>query len=120
MFYPMMTSVGISSGYASAEATAAQNTAREAQTNVELLSHDVERLLLITEALWTMLKQQNGYADSVLVKTIEDIESRRMAVDGLPAKSPPQTCPACGRPNSAGRLHCIYCGKPLEGNPFAK
>lgn len=120
MFYPMMVGSAISSGYASIEATAAQNTAREAQTKTELISHDIERLLLVTEAMWTMMKQQHGYTDDALIKMIEEIDSRKTIVGGVTVKSSPQTCPNCGRPNSASRLCCIYCGKPLEGNPFAR
>lgn len=120
MFYPMMVGGAISSNFASAEAVAAQNTAREARTNVELLGHDVDRLLLITEALWTLMKQERGCADEVLTKLIEEIDRRKSIVDGVAIKDPPQTCPNCGRPNSAKRLFCIYCGKPIEGNPFAR
>ena len=120
MFYPIMTSAGISGAYASAEATAAQNTAREAQASTELLSHDVERLLLITQALWTLMKQQQGYADDVLTNLIEEIERRKTIGDGAAVKDPPRNCPHCGRPNSANRLYCIYCGQAIGGNPFAR
>ncbi len=120
MFYPMMAAGGVSSFYASAEATAAQSAARTAQTNVELLTHDIDRLLLITEAMWTLMKQQHGYAEDVLIKLIEEIDSRKAIVNGMNVKDPPQACPNCGRPNAAKRLFCIYCGKPIAGNPFAR
>jgi hypothetical protein len=119
MFYPMMVGSGLSDGYASAAATAAQSTDREAQTNVDLLSHDVDRLLMITEALWTLMKQEHGYADEVLTKLIEEIDGRKVIIDGVAVKAPPQTCPSCGKINSAKRLFCIYCGKPILTNPFA-
>jgi hypothetical protein len=119
MFYPMMAGGGLSNNYASAEAAAAQNTAREAQTNVDLLSHDIDRLLMITEALWTLMKQEHGYADDVLTKLIEEIDRRKVIVDGMAVKDPPQTCSNCGKINSAKRLFCIYCGKPILTNPFA-
>jgi uncharacterized membrane protein YvbJ len=119
MFYPMMVGSGISGGYASATATAAQSTAREAQTNVDLLSHDVDRLLMITEALWTLMKQEHGYADEVLTKLIEEIDRRKVIVDGVAVKDPPLACPNCGKLNSAKRPFCMYCGKPILGNPFA-
>ena len=120
MFYPMLLGSGISSGYASIEASAARSTAREAQTQVELLTHDVDRLLLISEALWTLMKQQHGYADDVLIKLIEEIDQKKTIVDGLAIKNPPQLCPSCHRPNSAKRMFCIYCGNPIPGNPFAR
>lgn len=120
MFYPMMVGGALGGSYASAEAVAAQNTAREARTDVELLSHDVDRLLLITEAMWTLMKQEHGYGDEVLSKLIEEIEARRTIVGGMAVKDPPHDCPKCGRPNAAKRLFCIYCGTPIPGNPFAR
>ena len=118
MFYPMMTG-GLPNSFVSVEAAADRNAAREAQTNVELLSHDVDRLLMITEALWMLAKKEHGYADDVLTKLIGEIDSRKSIVDGIPVKDPPQACPGCGRMNSAKRFFCIYCGKPIEANPFA-
>jgi hypothetical protein len=120
MFYPMMIGSGISSGYASIEATAAQNTAREAQTQVELLTHDVDRLLLITEVLWTLMKRQHGYTDDVLTQLIEEIDQKKTVVDGIAVKNPPLLCPSCHRPNSAKRMFCLYCGAAIPGNPFAR
>jgi hypothetical protein len=113
------TGFGLSSSYASASATAAENTAREAQTNVDLLTHDIDRLLLITEALWMLMKKEHGYTDDVLTNLIEELEKRKVTVDGIAVKAPPQTCPSCGKINSAKRLFCIYCGKPILTNPFA-
>jgi hypothetical protein len=120
MFYPLMVGGGLSGGYVSMEATEAKSTARDAQTKVELLTHDVDRLLLISEAMWTLMKQQHGYTDEVLLKLIEEIDQKKTMVDGLAVKNPPLLCPNCHRPNSAKRLFCIYCGKPVPGNPFAR
>jgi hypothetical protein len=120
MFYPMMTGGGLSSGFASAEAMAAQSTAREAQTNVDLLTHDIDRLLMITEAMWTLMKKEHGYTDDVLTKLIEEIDSRKVIVDGIAVKDAPQSCPSCGKINSAKRMFCIYCGKPILTHPFAR
>ena len=120
MFYPTMVGSGISSGYASLEASEAKSTAREAQTKVELLTHDIDRLLLISEALWTLVKKEHGYADDTLIKMIEEIDQKKISVDGIAIKDPPQLCPSCHRPNSAKRLYCLYCGQPVPGNPFAR
>lgn len=119
MFYPMMISTGLSSGYNSATATAAESEAREARTDVELFKHDLDRLLMITEALWTLMKQEHGYTDEVLTKLIGEIDQRKVTPDGATVKDPAVACPSCGRPNLANRTFCIYCGKPIQGNPFA-
>jgi len=108
MFYPSLSGFGYSGNFASAEAVAAQSTAREAETKVDLIAHDIDRLLLITEAMWMLMKKEHGYADDVLTKLIMEI-----------VKYPPQACPNCGKMNLAKRLICIYCGKPMLAHPFA-
>lgn len=121
MFYPMMSGYNFCGGYAQATATAAENTAREARTGVELMQHDIDRLLMITEALWTLMKREHGFTDDALVNLIEQIESRKVVISGVAVKAAPLACPSCGRPNQANRSFCIYCGKPLTGgNPFAR
>jgi hypothetical protein len=120
MFYPTMIGSDLSGGYAAATATTAENDVREVRTDVELFKHDIDRLLMLTEALWTLMKQEHGYTDEVLNGLIQQIDQRKLAVDGVAAKDPPLNCPSCGRPNLAKRTFCIYCGKPLSGNPFAR
>lgn len=120
MFY---SSVGMGyppNNFNNATALAAESAAREATTSVELLRHDVDRLLLITEALWTLMKKEHGYADDVLVKMVQEIEVKRGALNGVAPKDPPRACPACGRMNTASRSFCIYCSKPMMGNLFAR
>ena len=76
MFYPSLYGGGLSNLSASLEAGQARADAREAQTGVELMQHDIERLLMITEALWLFIKTQHNYTDEDLVKVIMDIELR--------------------------------------------
>ena len=103
-----------------ADVTAAEGAAREARTDVELLKHDVNRLLLITEALWTFLKRQHGYTDDDLRNLIQEIDLRDGKPDAQTAKEQPLQCPKCGRPNAAKRAFCMYCGTALQGNLFAR
>lgn len=119
MFYPSGLS-GYSSFTAITASAAAESAAREAQTNVEIFKHDVDRLLLITEALWTLMKQQHGYTDDALVGLIQNIEKQKIAANANASKDPPIDCPVCGRTNTATRAFCMYCGKPLPSKPFAR
>jgi len=98
----------------------AESTARETKTDVELTKHDIDRLLMITEALWMLIKQEHGYTDDVLTKLIMEIDQRDGRLDGHGAKEPPIECAACGRTNAANRSLCMYCGKPLPTSPFAR
>jgi zinc-ribbon domain len=120
MFYPTMIGTDLSGSYASAAATTAENDVRELRTQIELFKHDIDRLLMLSEALWTLMKQQHGYTDEMLIGLVQKIDQRKIAADGVAAKDPPVACPVCGRPNLASRMFCIYCGKPLMTNPFAR
>lgn len=104
---------------AQADANDAQASAREAKTEAELLRNDVSRLLLITEALWTLLKKQHGYADAELSALVQEIDLRDGRLDGKSGKTPPAKCPRCGRINSKRHSTCIYCGSPLPVQLFA-
>ena len=112
MFYPGSYS-GLGAYNAAKDASDTANSAaadaRAAQTSTELMQHDIDRLLMITEALWLFIKTQHNYTDEDLVKVITDIEMR----DSRSPKHQPVTCPACGRMNSGKRPICIYCGKPI-------
>jgi hypothetical protein len=103
-----------------ADATEARADAREAKTETELMRADIERLLMITEALWNFLKKEHGYSDEDLVDAITEIDMRDGVLDGKSGKSAPQTCPNCGRVNARGRPNSIYCGKPVPMAPFAR
>lgn len=121
MFYPsLLSSGGLTNLGASLEAGQARADAKEAQTSVQLMQHDIDRLLMITEALWLFVKEQHNYSDEDLVKVINEIDLRDGLLDGRSAKSAPVTCPACGRINSGKRAACIYCGKPIPMDPFAR
>lgn len=104
---------------AQADASAAQANAREAKTEVELLRHDVNRLLLITEALWTLLKKQHNYSDEDLTAVVKEIDLKDGRLDGQAGKLAPSQCLQCGRINSNKYSRCIYCGSPLPVKLFA-
>ena len=121
MFYPSLSGSNFASNtYAMTTATQAENAAREAQTRTDLLRHDIDRVLLITEAIWTFMKQEHGYTDDTLVKLIQELEQKKTTELGISIKDPPIACPSCGRNNMATRPFCMYSGKPLKMNPFAR
>ena len=109
-------------GVQRAEMTAdqASDMARSARTHVELMQADVERLLLITEALWIMLRDEHGYTDEQLLRKVQEIDLRDGRLDGKVAKQPPSTCPKCGRVMAARRPTCMYCGTPSTEPPFKR
>jgi hypothetical protein len=103
----------VASVQAQADANKAQAGVSEAQAETGALRHDVERLLMITEALWSFLKKEHGYSDAQLVQAVTEIDMRDGQLDGRTTQAPAAPCPQCGKINSARRSRCIYCGSPL-------
>jgi len=114
-FRPSYSHEGVSGSHGSGDAAAARSEAREA-------SREVERLLMITEALWTMLKEQHGYTDEDLIKRIAEIDARDGKLDGRVTPEPGElpTCSQCGRPVGRGRAACLYCATPIVRDPFVR
>jgi hypothetical protein len=84
------------------------------------LKRDVERLYMISEALWSILKDRYGLEEDDLVKLIGAIDMQDGRMDGRVAPSKPQRCPQCGRAMSRRHAHCIYCGAVTNAEPFAR
>jgi hypothetical protein len=84
------------------------------------LEGQVERLLLVTEALWTILKEQHGFDEQDLLRRIVQIDLKDGRLDGRVAASPPEACPKCQRPVSRKSVRCMFCGEPMLFDPFAR
>ena len=102
--------------------TAGEMTSRiaaDVRTQTENMQFDVEKLLMITEALWTLMKEQHGYSDDDLIRVIQDIDLRDGKLDGKVAKAEVRPdCPQCGRKLIGKRPVCLYCGTEVALNPF--
>jgi len=118
MFYGPMSSMSFDSG-AHRTASNAQSDARRANAKVEALGRDIERLFMITEALWTILKEDHGFNDAELMLRVTEIDMRDGKLDGKAASTAPGPCPKCQRPLSKKRSFCLYCGELTVANPFA-
>jgi hypothetical protein len=73
----------------------------------------INRLLLVVEALWELLKQQ-GWTDEHLIAKIQELDEADGVVDG--AHTPrPVKCAKCDSMVEAGRKSCAFCGEPVPG-----
>lgn len=104
----------------SAAAASAQTKAERARELVDLMARDLERLLMITEALWGILKEQHGYTDEELARRVHDIDMRDGKLDGRVAAAPPPLCPRCKRTLERQRSYCIYCGQAVTRDIFER
>ena len=93
---------------------------RDPKAEIEALRFDVERLLLITEALWSIAKEKLECTDTDLTRRIADIDLEDGKLDGRKAKSPPRPCPHCQKILAKHRPRCLFCGKPVEPAPFER
>lgn len=87
---------------------------------LEALDERVDRLLLVVEALWGLLKEQ-GLTDEQLAARIAELDAADGAADGRRAPAA-VTCRSCGSKVAAGLPRCQICGTetgvvqgPLDG-----
>ena len=97
MFYPSLIGSAVANsaqaGAARVTAQDAQRKAASAEEKVEVIKSDIERLLMITEALWMILKKEGGYADADLTSLITEIDLRDGRLDGHVAGGPRSRAP---------------------------
>lgn len=105
---------------ASNEALSASHRASKASDEAIFLKADLEKLMMITEVLWSILKQHHGYTDADLVHKVEQIDMKDGKLDGKVAKSAPMKCPSCNRTIQKKRSRCLWCGCRVESDPFAR
>lgn len=111
------TAPSYSAGVAAEQAHAAANRVAEQIVHMQA---DIERLLMITEGLWTILKDEHGYEDEDLVRRVLEVDLKDGKIDGKVAARKPGDCPHCNRPLSQDRRFCLYCGEPTPVNLFAR
>jgi len=96
------------------------NQASEAKSQTEFLRADVEKLLMITEALWSILKEQHGYSDEELIRRVQEIDLRDGIADGKVAKQVQLSCPQCHRTLIRNHPKCLYCGTEIQRDLFER
>jgi len=111
---------GTQAYHASVDASRAAEEVSAAREEVALLKADIEKLLMISEALWTLLKENHGHTDEELTRRIEAIDLRDGKLDGKVAKGPPRRCPTCNRTLLGRRPVCLYCGQRIALGAFER
>jgi hypothetical protein len=85
------------------------------------MQFDIAKLFMITEAIWSILRDQCGYTDEHLIQMIQDIDLRDGKLDGKVAGSTGvRTCTKCGRTIMRKQSRCIYCGAEAPQKPFER
>lgn len=90
------------------------------RAEITALKKDIEKLYMITESLWAILKQKHGYTDENLAQMIKIIDAQDGNSDGKKAKSPNPECHNCGRVLMDHQSTCLYCGAENIRDPFER
>src|SRR5262245_23860620 len=77
------------------------------------LRREFERLQMICEGMWTILKEKTGATEAQLLAQIEEIDLRDGKLDGRNVK-PAVKCANCQRVVSVRTNVCLYCGAIQE------
>ena len=70
----------------------------------------LDRMQMICEAMWQILKESAGSDDEKLLKLVEQIDLRDGKLDGRSAPAS-ASCSACGRMVSVRTGVCLFCGE---------
>ena len=96
----------------------AAGPARAASGKQAFTEKEVARLALITQAMWTLVKERTGLTDDDLMAAMAELDLADGRADGRKRPAGPIDCPKCGRTNSRNRDFCIYCGEMVRTRPF--
>ena len=100
---------GQNSRFAAERAAEATDRANEARQEVATLQKRVDRLEMVCEALWKVVKARTGATEEEALRLIEEIDLRDGKLNGRTAAIP-QPCAKCTRIVSALTGICPYCG----------
>ena len=78
----------------------------------------IDKLEMIVEALWKILKQQANLQEEDLIELIAEIDLKDGKLDGKKAKQGGACCPKCKRMNNRRHSRCLYCGEVFLLSPF--
>ena len=102
------------------EFSSPQAQARRAQREIEQLGHEVHRLYMVTEALWTIVKERIELDDDQLMDLISEIDLRDNIRAGSIAESEIHVCPGCSRNLSIRHTTCIFCGEFIQTASYGR
>jgi len=104
---------------AQVDAQHARDVARESAMSSDKTRKNTERLYLVVQAMWELLKDKAGLTDADLDAKVQEIDMRDGRLDGQDStQTGPLTCRQCGRTILSGQAQCSWCGTQAEGGPF--
>jgi hypothetical protein len=102
---------------AARDAASAEATAQRVGSRTEEVERRLERLVLISEALWTLLRERTGIEEREFLDRIRELDLSDGHRDGK-VRRPVTDCPSCGRVVSTRNVRCLYCEAELTRPPY--
>ena len=104
---------------AQVDAQHTRDVARESAMSSDKTRKNTERLYLVVQAMWELLKDKAGLTDADLDAKVQEIDMRDGRLDGQDStQTDPLTCRQCGRTILSGQAQCSWCGTQAEGGLF--
>lgn len=97
------------------KADRAEGTAKNANSQIEILHERIDSLSLAVMALGELL-QDVGFSKEMIMNKIESIDLRDGKLDGKLSET--RSCNGCGRTVAGRHVVCLYCGDPIQGSIF--
>lgn len=82
----------------------------EAEARIQELETTRDRLQLICQAMWELLRGPHGLTDEQLVERVREIDLRDGQLDGKVTPTEVARCSSCQRVVNRRHRICIYCG----------
>ncbi|HDP34325.1 MAG TPA: hypothetical protein ENN29_04355 [Candidatus Hydrogenedentes bacterium] len=95
----------------------AAQSAAAARTDVSEMRDQVERLAMLTQAMWELVAERLHLTETDLEQKAQEVDLRDGKADGK-MSSHPLRCPQCGRVSNSRHKKCLYCGLLFEGSVF--
>lgn len=111
--YQQIEISNLKAGQRGAEA-AARGRHEGLRDEVWRLEDRIERLLVVTDALWELASEALGLTDDQLTAKVVEVDARSGAVDGRRARVI-RRCPTCDAAIAHGRPTCAFCGAGAPG-----
>ena len=73
-----------------------------------------EKLGLVCQAMWVLIKEKTGLTDEDLLEMVTELDLKDGKLDGKYTK-PPVDCPNCGAKICRKFNRCLFCGEEYSG-----
>jgi hypothetical protein len=91
-----------------------QGQAEKLTEEFRRLERRTDRLALLCQSLWELLRENSGLTENDLIQRMQQIDMRDGVADGRMTPVA-VVCPSCNRRSNSRRDECVYCGARLPG-----